>query len=319
MNIIPLSIPTPFYIGDVNVYLVKEDPITLIDIGPKTDEAEKSLREKLRRNGVDFTDIRRIFLTHAHADHSGLTKKVRDSAKNAEIFVHEWETGQLFGDFDDEANKNLLIRAGVPPEILRDLEKVYEQAAFYTDVLERGEFSPLADEAEFEFSSGMLKALHTPGHTPGSCSFVRESNRTVICGDTVLKRITPNPIIAPDPFDKSKLFNSLGEYLVSLAKIRSYSPTLVYGGHGEPIDDYEEIFNRYLRQIEKRQKDAISLIPKEGATAWELAKKLFPDAINKDVHRFLAISETVAHLDYAKTEGKINVEIGADAEIYRKK
>ncbi len=36
-------------------------------------------------------------------------------------------------------------------------------------------------------------------------------------------------------------------YLVSLARIRSYSPTLIYGGHGDPIDDYEEIFNRYVR------------------------------------------------------------------------
>ena len=36
MKIIPLSIPTPFYVGDVNVYLIKEDPLTLIDVGPKT-------------------------------------------------------------------------------------------------------------------------------------------------------------------------------------------------------------------------------------------------------------------------------------------
>ena len=43
MKIIPLSIPTPFYVGDVNVYLIKEDPVTLIDIGPKTDEAARGL------------------------------------------------------------------------------------------------------------------------------------------------------------------------------------------------------------------------------------------------------------------------------------
>src|SRR5205085_2517360 len=31
MQLIPLTIPTPFYVGDVNVYLIKEDPLTLID------------------------------------------------------------------------------------------------------------------------------------------------------------------------------------------------------------------------------------------------------------------------------------------------
>ena len=74
MKIIPLSIPTPFYVGDVNVYLIKEDPLTLIDVGPKTKEAADALREKLRRNGVEFSDVRRIVLTHAHEDHCGLGK-----------------------------------------------------------------------------------------------------------------------------------------------------------------------------------------------------------------------------------------------------
>ncbi len=76
MKIIPLSIPTPFYIGDVNVYLIKEEPLTLIDVGPKTAEAETVLREKLKRHGVSFSDIKRILLTHAHEDHCGLAKRI---------------------------------------------------------------------------------------------------------------------------------------------------------------------------------------------------------------------------------------------------
>ena len=63
MQIIPLSIPTPFYVGEVNVYLIKEDPVTLIDVGPKTPEAAAALREKLGENGIRFSDVRRIVLT----------------------------------------------------------------------------------------------------------------------------------------------------------------------------------------------------------------------------------------------------------------
>jgi glyoxylase-like metal-dependent hydrolase (beta-lactamase superfamily II) len=74
MKIIPLSIPTPFYVGDVNVYLIKEEPLTLVDVGPKTKEASDALRDKLRKNGVQITDIRRIVLTHAHVDHCGLAR-----------------------------------------------------------------------------------------------------------------------------------------------------------------------------------------------------------------------------------------------------
>ncbi|CAN5420346.1 MBL fold metallo-hydrolase [soil metagenome] len=318
MKIIPLSIPTPFYVGDVNVYLIKEEPLTLIDVGPKTTEAAEVLREKLRRNGVEFSDIRRIILTHAHEDHCGLAKQVRDEAKNAEILVHGWETGHLFGRLAREENRKLMHRAGVPDAVFQEMQVIYSEISLLTDALSDGEFSELRDAMELEFSSGTLKVLHTPGHTPGSCSFVREANRTIIVGDCVLKRITPNPIVSPDPIAAPRRFKSLGEYLVSLAKIRSYAPTLIYGGHGEPITDFEEIFNRYVRAIDERQKNIIALLPKSGATAFDTAQKLFPNAIEKDVHRFLAISESIAHLDYAETEGKIAVEIKENIEVYRK-
>jgi glyoxylase-like metal-dependent hydrolase (beta-lactamase superfamily II) len=312
-----ISLPTPFYVGDVNVYLIAEDPVTLIDVGPKTKEAALALREGLRVRGLQFADVRRIVLTHAHEDHCGLAKQVRDEAKNAEIFVHEWETGHLFGRLAREEHHQLMIKAGVPDAVFDSMQKLYGDISLLTDALEDSDFSPLDDEMELEFASGVLKVLHTPGHTPGSCSFLREANRTLICGDCVLKRITPNPILAPDPINPENRFRSLGEYLVSLARLRSFAPTLVYGGHGEPITDFEEIFNRYVRSINERQAKVLSLVTKQGVTAWEMAQKLFPKAIDEDVHRFLAISEAVAHLDYAEQEGKIAVEFTGGMEFYR--
>ena len=317
MNIIRLSIPTPFYVGDVNVYLIKEDPLTLIDVGPKTKEAAAALREKLAKHGVKFSDIRRIVLTHAHEDHCGLAKSVRDEAKDAEILIHDWETGHLFGRLAHDEHRELMLRSGVPEPVFKEMQALYAQVSLLTDSLEDGGFSPLHDEMELEFATGSLKVLHTPGHTPGSCSFAREANRTLICGDCVLKRITPNPILSPDPVDPTKRFRSLAEYLVSLAKLRSYSPTLAYGGHGEPVTDFDEIFHRYVRAIDERQKRIVSLVGGDGTTAFDAAKRLFPDSFDHDVHRFLAISEAIAHLDYAESEGKIAVETSGGIEYYR--
>lgn len=318
MNIIPIAIPTPFYVGDVNVYLIKEDPVTLIDVGPKTDAAAKTLREKLAANGVNFSDIRRIVLTHAHEDHCGLAKRVRDEAKDAEILVHAWETGHLFDRLATVHNRNLLLRSGVPNAVFEEMRSLYSEISLLTDSLKEGEFSAISDEMELPFAGGSLKVLHTPGHTPGSCSLVREANRTLICGDCVLKRITPNPVLSPDPLNPNNRFRSLAEYLVSLAKLRSYSPTLVYGGHGEPVTDFEEIFNRYVRAIDERQKRVISLVHREGITAFGLARTLFSKSFGQDVHRFLAISEAAAHLDLAESEEKIAVELKDGVEFYRK-
>jgi glyoxylase-like metal-dependent hydrolase (beta-lactamase superfamily II) len=316
MRIIPISVPTPFYVGPVNVYLIAEDPVTLIDTGPKTKEAIEALREGLRRARFRVSDIRRIVLTHAHEDHCGLARSVRDEAKDAEIMVHAWETGHRASRLEYEEHRTLLVRAGVPPEDIKSLRAMYEGVRAYADALEDGDYDELRDEGELEFATGSLRVVHTPGHTPGSCSFLREADRTIFAGDCVLKRITPNPILSPDPVDPKRRFRSLAEYMVSLARLRALAPTLVYGGHDEPVADYEELFNRYLRAIRERQAEVIRLIPKAGATAWDLAREMFPGS--EDVHRFLAVSEAVAHLDLAHSEGKLALELSDGREVYRK-
>ena len=315
MRVVRISVPTPFYVGPVNVYLIAEDPITIIDTGPKTKEAIEALRSGLRAAGFRLSDVRRIVLTHAHEDHCGLARAVRDEAKHAEVLVHEWETGHRHSRLEYEEHRQLLVRAGVPEDELQLMRRMYDGVRQYADSLADNEYAPLWDDSELQFETGSLRILHTPGHTPGSCSFLREADRTLIAGDCVLKRITPNPVLSPDPLNPAKRFPSLGEYLVSLARLRACAPTLVYGGHGDPIHDFEELFHRYFRAVQQRQGEVIGLVKKNGVTAWEVSRALFPGA--DDVHRFLAVSEAVAHLDLAHSEGKIAVELKGPTEMYK--
>jgi glyoxylase-like metal-dependent hydrolase (beta-lactamase superfamily II) len=312
MKVHRISVPTPFYVGPVNVYLIEEDPLTLIDAGPRDDASLEGLRSGLARLGYKLSDIKRIIISHAHADHYGLAQLiVEESAAN--VFIHEWDAPAVSADTDYHAYRKLLVSAGVPGAIINQMEAGYEKFKGFAYPLARVE--TLKDDDEILFEHESLTVVHTPGHTPGSICLVRTANRMVFASDTVLKTITPNPVLSPDPIDATRRFQSLGEYLVSLARIRELAPTVLKGGHGDDVTDYDEHFHRMFRFTKSRQSKLLSVLPKNGASAWEASMVLFPNA--HGYHRFLALSETVAHLDYAVAEGKLAVERNAEQETYR--
>lgn len=300
MKVHRIVIPTPFYVGPVNVYLIDEEPLTLIDAGPRDEASLAALRAGLGELGYRLADIRRIIISHAHADHFGLAQLVQEES-GATVMIHEWDAPAVGQNTDYAAYRELLSVAGVPREAIERMEAGYEKFKGFAYPLT--EVETLQDEDEILFAKESLTVVHTPGHTPGSICLVRASNRLVFSSDTVLKNITPNPVLSPDPVDEQRRFQSLGEYLVSLARLRGLAPTVLKGGHGDDVSDYDEHFHRLYRFTEARQAKLLAMVPKQGTTAWAAALQLFPNA--GGYHRFLALSETVAHLDYAVAEGKL--------------
>jgi glyoxylase-like metal-dependent hydrolase (beta-lactamase superfamily II) len=313
MKIHRITVPTPFYVGPVNVYLIQEDPLTLIDAGPRDSRSLEALRSGLANLGHKLSDIKRIIISHAHADHYGLARVVIEES-GATAYIHEWDAPAVAAETDYRSYRELLTSAGVPKEIIARMEAGYEKFKGFAYPLD--DVETLKDEDEILFEHESLSVVHTPGHTPGSICLIRASNRLVFSSDTVLKTITPNPVLSPDPINPKRRFQSLGEYLVSLARVRALAPTLVKGGHGDDVTDFDEHFHRMFRFTKARQAKLLALLPKEGTTAWEAAMMLFPDA--GGYHRFLALSETVAHLDYATAENKLVIERKGEHEIYQR-
>ncbi|MEP7271126.1 MAG: MBL fold metallo-hydrolase [Acidobacteriota bacterium] len=311
MRIEKLVVPTPFPVGPINLYLVVDEPITLVDTGPRTEETITALQSEFDRLGFKFRDIGRIVLTHTHEDHCGLAAMLQRES-GARVYVHEWEEKAITTKDVTRVNRKLLLRTGVPPDEVDMIASRYERIHDFSEPVE--EVESYRDDDEFVFASGSLRVVHTPGHTPGSCCLFREANRLMLTGDTILKNITPNPVLNPDPIDPERRFPSLGEYLVSLARIRSLAPTLLKTSHGDDVVDYEEHFNRLVRHIRERQNKIIGLVPKEGITAWSVAGLVFPAV--KDLHRFLAVSESTAHLDLAAAEGRIHTELRDGVDYY---
>src|SRR5881392_1344062 len=77
----PISIALPLaHVGSVNAWLLRGDPVTLIDTGPREDGALAALEAGLRRHGLRVEDIELVLATHHHLDHVGLAATVQRRA-----------------------------------------------------------------------------------------------------------------------------------------------------------------------------------------------------------------------------------------------
>ena len=161
-------IPTaPFDL--INSYLLADDDgsLTLVDAGLKM--ADKRILGALAGLGKAPQDVRRIVLTHAHADHAGGLARTKD-ATAAPVWSHDRDATYL--------------RTGRTPQIDRGtlpgrLVNRVRQGFAKVEVAET-----FADDAVLPIAGG-LRVVHTPGHTPGHVSLLHESTGVLITGDSI--------------------------------------------------------------------------------------------------------------------------------------
>lgn len=131
-----------------------------------------------------------ILQTHAHNDHIGAAREVAD-AVGAPIYLNP---------------EDLVLWEQVYPDSKPDRE--------------------LADGDLFEVGGATLRAIHTPGHSPGSTCFYLESEGTVFTGDTLFNG---------GPGATGRSYSDYPTILASIRKRLLALPadTVVRTGHGE--------------------------------------------------------------------------------------
>lgn len=98
----------------------------------------------------------------------------------------------------------------------------------------------IADNEMIKFGNDTLKALYTPGHSPGSLSYYSEDNNFVISGDVLFYQSIGRADLPGGNF--TTLIHSIKTRLYTLPE-----ETKVYSGHGPAtIIGHEKVYNPYV-------------------------------------------------------------------------
>lgn len=305
---IPVPIPhNPLRYVSVHAFALSGGGLGLLDTGWQSEESWTALTGGLAAIGAAVPDVRGVLVTHLHVDHLGLAARVREES-GAWIAMHPADAGVVAGLNASGAT------AAVAGEIdfLVGLGADREEAASDVGPPERMEaFTRMAvadrlleDGDVADFPGWRLRAVHTPGHTPGHLCFAEEGTRLFFSGDHVLPRISPNISTgqrgAADP---------LRDFLDSLAAVRDLDVAEVLPAHEWRFRGLESRVDALTAHHEQRLAELLDAIRSHpGSTPWHLAAHLTwsrPWEQYERRMRIFAVTETDAHLRLLASRGLV--------------
>ena len=292
-----IPVPTPFAVGRVNVYLIEDEPLTLVDTGPNSGKALDELETALAGHGRRVEDLELIVITHQHMDHEGLAQILaRRSGAQVAALDRLAPLLERFGDVneaDDAFAEAIMLRHGLSPDIavaLRSVSRAFRAWGSSVQVTRT-----LHDGGTLELRDRTLQVFHRPGHSPTDTIFWDETRGELIAADHLIKHISSNPLLSRPLDGGEERPQALVTYLDSLRQTRELPARIVYSGHGEPIDDHVALIDERFRLHERRAQKILGLIAEQPRTAHDIAQALWGNIAVTQA--YLTLSEVLGHVD----------------------
>lgn len=292
--------------------------LVLLDTGWTAEEAWQALTAGLESIGASVADVRGVLVSHMHLDHAGLAGRVRD-ASGAWIAMHPADHAVIAGAGLRDAEQAVALEV----RFLRSLGAPADEAAASVGSPEAYRVFTGIARPDRELSDGdladvpgwRLRAVHTPGHTPGHLCFVDELSQRLFAGDHILPRITPN--ISVHAVEGAR---PLADYLESLAKVRDLDVDEIMPAHEWRFRGLAKRADEIAAHHERRLAELLAAIAASpDTTCWDLAGQLTWSRSWDQYRgrmRITAVTETAAHVLELIRRGLISSS-GGDVPTYR--
>ncbi len=215
------------FLVNVSVYLLfKPGEAILVDSGNLGSEVK--IIQEMTRLGLHPTNLKLLILTHAHYDHAGSARRLKELT-GCRIMIHRSEASRLEAGFTP-------IPAGTrwKAKVLVAVGRIFAKRLM--------KYPPATPDILVEESARLVefgfpgRVIHTPGHTHGSMVVLMERGE-MLAGDTLFgipgKRIFP-----PFAEDPSGLLNSWK--MISEMEVLTFYP-----GHGRSIS-----YSKFMHEFE---------------------------------------------------------------------
>jgi len=300
-----LAIPTPFAVGRVNVYLIEDEPLTLVDAGPNSGTSFDELQRGIAGLGHRLEDIELVILTHQHIDHLGLVSLVaaHSGADVAAIdaAVPFVENFSKEAQADDDFARETMLRHGIPEDVVSALTSV--SRAFRAWGARAEVTRVLHDGDQIGFRDRTLHVHHRPGHSPTDTIFHDRDRRILIAADHLLGHISSNPLLTRPPKGKDERPQALVSYLDSLRRTREMDVELVLTGHGDPVTDHRGLIDERFALHRRRADKIHGLLVERPRSAHEIAQALWGNIAVTQA--YLTLSEVLGHVDLLLNDGRV--------------